>query len=430
MASGCPICETELSPGASRCPECGFPAALAVDALHALEREDPAAAPAEDRPPPASRSVARPTPPPDGQAEAVARVARDLDSDLALLQRLGGESPEAASAMRQAALTQVDGRPVEALGLLREALGRVGTQTRDLFDQRIHEIEVRQAALRKDGVGISLGTRVAEIHSDLDSGRLEEAIERLVGVDRDLTRVESDWKGLRGLLRQIDELRSSAAFTGERIEEVEQDIAKIRELLAQPTLTSETLDQSAQVAARALMLLHEAIPGFLQRELDRHSEALEEFPEEHAQARAVRGLHAEATRHLRRGKIPEATARLRELRQAIRELGSPPAPVAPLPVPAVAAPGAGSAAAVGVPSVNGPSPPAAAAPDDSGLVRLLEKARRLAARVRTLPAESEIAYEAAVQIRAATELLRSRKLEEADTTLTRLMRTLDAERPA
>jgi hypothetical protein len=58
---------------------------------------------------------------------------------------------------------------------------------------------------------------------------------------------------------------------------------------------------------------------------------------------------------------------------------------------------------------------------------LLKKARSLAARVRTLPPDSETARDAAVQIREATDLLRARKLTEADLTLTRLMRMLASE---
>jgi hypothetical protein len=62
-------------------------------------------------------------------------------------------------------------------------------------------------------------------------------------------------------------------------------------------------------------------------------------------------------------------------------------------------------------------------------LNLLKKARELAGRVRTLPAESEISYEAAAEIRRATELLRAKRLEEAELTLSRLMQTLDAEHP-
>ncbi len=79
-----------------------------------------------------------------------------------------------------------------------------------------------------------------------------------------------------------------------------------------------------------------------------------------------------------------------------------------------------------------PAPPSAvpARPgetEDEMLDRLLKKAWSLAARVRTLPPDTEIAHEAAVQIRDATEFLRSRMLKEADLTLTRLMRMLSSE---
>ncbi|MGI0133027.1 MAG: hypothetical protein ACREDK_08080, partial [Thermoplasmata archaeon] len=71
----------------------------------------------------------------------------------------------------------------------------------------------------------------------------------------------------------------------------------------------------------------------------------------------------------------------------------------------------------------------AAAPTSETLGRLLVKARELAARVRLLPPESELAFEAAAEIRRATELLRIRKLDEAESALARLMTTLDVETP-
>jgi len=61
------------------------------------------------------------------------------------------------------------------------------------------------------------------------------------------------------------------------------------------------------------------------------------------------------------------------------------------------------------------------------LDRLLKKAWSLASRIRTLPPDSDIAHDAAVEIREATEFLRSRMLKEADLTLTRLMRILSTE---
>ena len=78
--------------------------------------------------------------------------------------------------------------------------------------------------------------------------------------------------------------------------------------------------------------------------------------------------------------------------------------------------------------------PAAAAPaaapvetEAETLSRLLAKARSLAGRVRTLPPESEVAREAASQIREVTDLLRNRELRGADQALARLMRMLSAE---
>ena len=160
------------------------------------------------------------------------------------------------------------------------------------------------------------------------------------------------------------------------------------------------------------MLLHEALPKALESELSRHDAALADYPDDHDTVRRARAIHQEAVRHLRRGRLNEATASVKDLRATLLLLEKEPPVVAVAPAPT-------------------PVGATSAPPVDSSdfLQRLLAKARDLAARVRTLPSDSEIAYEAAGEIRLATELLRARKLEEADATLSRLMRTLDSEQP-
>ncbi|MCI4318086.1 MAG: hypothetical protein L3J96_06055, partial [Thermoplasmata archaeon] len=245
----------------------------------------------------------------------------------------------------------------------------------------------------------------------------------LFEVDQRLSRLENDWSGLRGLLAQIDSLREAAQLAGQDLPQVEEDLRQVREILSSSAVAADGLDLAAQTAARALMLLHEALPPVLEQELVRQADQLAGYPKDLEGARHARGLHAEASRHLRRGRLGDASLRLKELRQALKEIGASPSfasvpdPLAPSPAPA-----------------EGPSAAAAAAANDDGstdfLGRLLSKARGLAARVRNLPPDSEVAFEAAAEIRRATEFLRARKLDEAESTLTRLMRTLDAEHPA
>lgn len=414
--SDCPVCEAENPTTAVSCGTCGYPTALAVDALRGLSDVAAMATPASTSAPRTPRVPLRP-PGKDPTAEQVERTAAELDTTMRLIGRLGVPTADVTVELHQAALTQADGRSVEALSLLRSALARLHEATNEALARRLRSLEGRQAVLRTDGVAVSLGAEALRIRAEIDAGRAEQAIEKLVRADEQLGRVETDWKGLKGLLRQIDELRAAAEVIGRPVAGVEESVDQIKSLLAAPDLSTDTLDEGAQIAARALMLLHEALPGAIEQELERHAVALDAFPSDHAPARPARAMHAEATRHLRRGKIGEATARLRELRVAIRELGDPEALVVPVPVPA----GDGDAPE--------PAPLSEAQSTENSLARLLQKARGLAARVRSLPADSELAYEAAGEIRRATEQLRARKLEEADATLSRLMRTLDAEVP-
>lgn len=403
-----------MAPG---CPTCGYPTALALDALRALTEGEPAApAVAPPRPAPARRHRVVPLAP-DPQAELCQRIATETDGRLGILQELGGDTQDVGSDLRQAALAQVEGRMTEALDILRRALGRVQDQGRSLFEQRVTAIEERDALLRRSGVGTNADAEAAKMRTLFASGRALDAIALLRETDQRLGRIEGDWKGLQGLLRQIETLREAIRDTGGDPPEVEADVQKVRQLLAGPGVSVDALDEASQVAARSVMLLHEALPRAITEELDRHDRHLAAFGEDHAPARAARELHADAVRHLRRGRLPEAGASLRQLRLAIKDLA--------------AAPPAAEARAVEAATASGPSdaagPAAPAAPSPASLQRLLEKARSLAARVRTLPPESEVAYEAASEIRLATELLRARKLDEAEATLARLMRTLDAE---
>jgi len=155
------------------------------------------------------------------------------------------------------------------------------------------------------------------------------------------------------------------------------------------------------------MLLHEAVPSALNEELERAEKAIDRYPEDHVPSAVAKRLHLEATRHLKKGRLTEAVRSVQELRRELAEL---------------------EVAAAAAPSVAPPTP-LAIETEDEMLDRLLKKAWSLASRIRTLPPDSDIAHDAAVQIREATEFLRSRMLKEADLTLSRLMRILSTESP-
>ncbi|MCI4351557.1 MAG: hypothetical protein L3K15_08625 [Thermoplasmata archaeon] len=420
MPVDCPICSKPLIEGASACAVCGFPVALAPDARHLAE--EPELAPtSSERGGRRASSILRPAiAARDPQAELCHRLAGEVRSQLALVRELGEDTSEGASDMRQAALTQADGRVSEALSLLRGTLARAQAKTRDLCARRLDELEHRQTVLTDDGVGADFSVAFGKIRERFDANDRTGAIDLLRSTESDLVRVESDWRGLKGLLGQIDQLRTAIKAAGKAIPEVESDVAQVRAMLGLSPVGVATLDSAAQTAARALMLLHEALPPLVEAELAEHAKILGAYPTDHPPSRRARALHGETARHLRRGRLTEATVSLRELREVLKSIPPPepePAPPATIVEPARTIP------AVDDRPIS--APPADAAP--ATLERLLHRARELAARVRSLPHDSEVAFEAAAEIRRATELLRSRKLDEAERTLTRLMMTLSAE---
>jgi hypothetical protein len=408
MSPECPICAQTLHPGASTCDGCGFPVPLWSEVAKALEEPMSPAAPSPARASISSRRLVAIAPKGrDPTGDACTAAARELLGHLAILGQLGGVAQGFAGEMRQAALVQAEGRAGEALELLKAAEAQADREIAELFARRSQELEARAATLKQQGVVTEIESSLTQLHDAIAETRREEAVRLVVAADRSLASLEQDLRGLKGLLDQIRLLREGANEAGRPMPEVDEDLAQVEAFLARPKVDAEVLDSAAQVAARALMLLHEALPAILEADLDKHGSALSTYPTEHAGSRKAKSIHADIARQLRRGRLPEATARLRELRVALRLLESetPPAPELP---PAGASPGP-------------------AAMNEDALPRLLAKARSLATRVRALTPESEIAFEAAAEIRRATELLRARKLEEADSALTRLMKTLDSE---
>ncbi|MGA8664875.1 MAG: hypothetical protein WB809_07420 [Thermoplasmata archaeon] len=401
MPSSCPICEQPISPTGLHCTVCGYPTALAIEGLRSVEPAPQA--PSSD---PDNSQLARPvrrTPTPE--SELAARISRDLRAKMELVRGLGRSFPDATSELCSAALGEAEGREGEALETLRGAQMRMEREVDELLEQRSRSTASRRDALVKNGVHFSLGASLDRVREELSLGRREEAAAHLLEAEHRVAQFESDWKGLQGLLAQIEGLRNEALELGLPLGEISGEVEAIRERLNGPNLTEDTLDELAQDAAQALMLLHEAIPTSLEEELARHATTLDSYPEDHVPSAVARRLHLEATRHLKKGRLPEAVQSVRDLRRAVE--------------------------AIVKESSSRAAPPSAAdvarETEAEMLDRLLKKARSLAARVRTLPPESETAREAAAEIRSATELLRGRELVEADQTLARLMRMLSAE---
>jgi len=406
VPSSCPICEQPIPSTALHCSVCGFPTGLAIEGLRSNDGSDAGAGPGS----PVTPSVGEEKPagprPLSPEEDLNAAISRDLVKKMEVVRELGRGAPDLSSELCQAALSEADGRVAEALEILRTAQARLENESDELVRRRLSELGERREALERTGARIAIAENIRRAQEALDAQERDEAIRRVAETDRLLTQFESDWRGLQGLLAQVEALRSEAAELGISLGEISSEVESVREKLREPDLTQEVLDALGQEAAQVLMLLHEAVPSALREELDRAEKAIDRYPEDHVPSAVAKRLHLEASRHLKKGRLTEAVRVTQDLRRELAELE----------VVAAASP---------APASSAPSPPGET--EDEMLDRLLKKAWSLAARVRTLSPDTEIAHEAAVQIRDATEFLRSRMLKEADLTLTRLMRMLSSE---
>jgi hypothetical protein len=410
VPTSCPICEQPIPSTVGHCSVCGFPTALAIEALRSLGPNGATDAELAAPPHAETRAPGPATEPPSAEAELCASISREIRGQLEFVRDLGRGAPDPTSDMCQAALNEAEGRVTEALDVLRRAQHSLGRQTDELLRGRLASLKSRESALRETGIHFALGGDLHRLADSIEGGQRESAVGLLVETERRVAQFESDWRGLQGLLRQIDTLRKEAADLGIPLGEIAGEVSEIRDQLRGADITEEALDEVAQAAAQTLMLLHEAIPTSLEDELLKHETVLDRYPDDHAPSAAARRLHGEASRHLKKGRLSDAVQSVRELRREIerleqsRELRE---------------------VAVGAPAPP-PSPPPAETEAET-LERLLKKARSLAGRVRTLPPDSELAREAASQIREVTDLLRNRELRGADQALARLMRMLSAE---
>jgi hypothetical protein len=415
------------------------------EAIGVPRRAGPNGGVAGDDPDDGAAVVAR-----DPQVEVVNRIARDVSHAVSLLQNLGGDGADISSELAQAAFTEAEGRVGEVLVLLRDAQGRVSIRLKEQFDSRLKQLEERQTAMITSGVSLNLGPDLDRIRNDVRSGRREAALQRIDLADRNLSRMESDWRGLQGLLRQIEALRESARLLELDVAEPDDSIRQVRVILAQPALDVGALDHAAELAAEAVMRLHDSIPLALEEFLDRQSTQVATWPSAFEGRRRASDLEREARKLLKSNRLVDATHRATELQQLIVSTGVPPAPTAveeppPEPVAVVVAPRSTEriparaferierpaprpvtpATSSPAPSIPADAPTVKAAPKADSVRSLVAQARDLAARIQRLPADSDLARAAAVEIRNATDLLRERKMDEAERTLSELKERLD-----
>lgn len=465
MTEQCGVCEAAVPDHAAHCSACGFPMAMSdlaarlIDELPQVETpasprrsesETGARMPTRDR---TASSLGR-----DPQVEVVNRIARDVSHAVTLLQNLGGDGADIANELAQAAFTEAEGRVGEVLVLLRDAQGRVSIRLKEQFDARLKQLEDRQTAMISSGVSVNLRGDIDRIRTDVRAGRREAALQRIELIDRNLSGMESDWRGLQGLLRQIEALREAARLLELDVSEPDDSLRQVRVILAQPALDVSALDHAAELAAEAVMRLHDSIPIALEEYLDRLSGQVMAWPPAFEGRRRATDLEREARKLLKANRLVEATQRSTELQQLIVATGVPaaplateevspppveapppvlarsvdraparraeridrPAPPAPAPVPA---PVPRETPPAAVPPSPAPPPPSPPRPDS--VRALVAQARELAARIQRLPGDSDLARAAAVEIRNATELLRERKLDEAERTLSDLKDRLD-----
>jgi hypothetical protein len=424
VISPCPICETEPSGVSPVCSGCGFPVDLFSEASQALQGlpEVGEVESAEEPLPQAARHTSS-TVPRDPASDPCYRAAKDLRATLGQLEELGVEPPDVISEMRQAALVEADRRAGEALSLLRNALVRANRHLTRTIEVRLEELEGRREALAREGVQIEIRPSISRIRSVLSAAPREEGVRLLNEAAQRVSRIEQGWRELRSLLEQVDQLRAAAESIDKLSAEIAEEIARARSLVAQPEVELPTLDEAGKVAAHALSGLQQYLPSVIEAELSQHDAVLASYTTEHEPGRRGRSLHTDTSRHLKYGRLSDAARALNELRSVMRDLAAQP-PMSSVPPPEE---GISEAEPMASPDQAGPAP-VEGAPESpaSELEPLLSKARLLATRVRSLPKDSDLAFEAAAEIRRATELLRARNLPEADATLTNLMRRLDA----
>ncbi len=432
----CPACDLPLPPAARHCPACGFPAALAGFELPARAAE-PEAVPADG----GSTAAATPTRrPPNRDEEANASLARALEDRMNVLRMLGGGGADVTGALCEAALSEASGQVANAAQILRSAEHRLDGETQSILHHRVGAVEERVRTLENTGLRLGVSSELSRLTSTGRAADPGEAVVYLLEVEKHLGELESTWSGLQGILDQVAALKAEADRLGIAYEELPprlEGAAGAADLLNIP---EESLDELVQSAAQGLMVLHDALLPALESELARHGAALQHLPTGNAPSEAVRRLHEASRRHLKEGRVSDAAKSLVDLRRALAAIESRPAvpvhrgaPSAPAPAPLRSTPSVATLPARTDPSSPTPTPapvpraPAAVpeAPEPPELLAaLVRKAQGLAARVRTLPADSELARWAAEEIRAATDQLRQRQLDEADRTLTNLMNRL------
>ena len=438
LSPHCPICDADIDPSGTRCPHCGFPAALLPEARRALEAEDESertevstsllpssggygvpSGPAEEPLPEANGIL----------ANEVEDLALSLQGNLKVAQSLELDPTGTAEALATAAMSAARGNLEESRKTLLSALEALEPSLAHRFDEAAVNLEEREGRLREDGVAADVAREISRARTAFREGAKFEAVGALKAADDELNELERDWKHLKETLLRIDAFRDVGHRLGLDLSTIDGRLLRVRGSLADETLNAEDLREAGSQAAATLILVHEQVRQNL---LDRALSAMEgldryAFPPG-GRARAERRVGS-LQRHARAGRFKEASEELFQLRREYPDLLRTPS-AEPVPEP----PGNEGAPAREVPSPEPDqaplgSPPSRPVPEPSGdsprpLPEILADARELADHLKGRQNEGGDVREAAVLLMSATRQLREGELERAEETLQRLRRSL------
>jgi hypothetical protein len=409
----CPICDGGLSIGEPACPRCGFPASLREDALRVVHEPEGPRTPVPAAPRPEGRA-STPSPSVRSGPDPVEALAIEFAQGITALRPEAKEREEYFGELQRAALAQAAGRPAEALALLRAVGEKLSHEAKRVAQVRLAELDARRASLEAAGVLHGLGPNLGRVRREMAEGRFTSACELLEAADARARQMEEESLQLRSTLTATEELWAAATTAGLPPVGLKERVEHIRRYLAEPTHLPEAVTIANRSAHELLTLLRTELAAAFTAELARNAAILSRYPVDDPGAQLARHQNAEAAARTHDGGYTEAAALLVQLRRTTEAL--PP-------------PGEALEAARRVAPPTAPAAPAGPAAPATEVTKatLIEEARVLAARLRALPPNSQLATEAAHEIRRATDLVtKERRLEEAHEVLSRLMQTLDA----
>jgi hypothetical protein len=404
MVDVCVACDAELAEVEPACPQCGFPVTLEPD-VEPNFAQMPLVAPAARDPTAPKRSAdrtrAKARRPADHEIQSAAREVR---YSLQLVKELGGAEEALTDVIPRAAVLDSLGRSPEAVKLLRDSQATAIARAGDLFEDHLQRLQKRQVALIMAGFDPGPLQGASRLRAEFSELPLDVVARHLLEEEHLLGRTENAWTELRTRLVVIQAMRGHGVEPGRSDRDADQEATRILGLLERQALVPGELDRALAVTQPLLVAYQKSAPSRLQGVLDAHAETIHRYPTDHPDLPHARDLHEAASRHLEDGRIADALVTIEELRIALG--GAESIPIGPK-----------------VEVVTG-----GAVPMDIGTetARLLKRARLLAQRLKTLPPDNPLTFDAARLMRDLVGAIREDRIEEARTTLLELAHVLQA----